>query len=114
MYRRILALEPSHADSLHLLGLIASEAGQHETAAVLIARAIQVAGPLAPYCSNLGLVFSRMHKNDQAIACYRQALKSDPYDAPTHGRLGRLLLRSHQYESAKAALEQSVALQSDP
>ncbi|MGI8745838.1 MAG: tetratricopeptide repeat protein [Bryobacteraceae bacterium] len=111
VYRNILALDPDHADCLHLLGLIASEAGQPPVAAVLIGRAIQVSGPLAMYCSNLGLVFSRMDKAAEAIACYRQALKADPADNVTYGRLGRLLLHRKSFEEAREALQKSIAIQ---
>ena len=111
MYRKILVFDPHHADSLHLLGLVASEAGQHDTAAALISRAIQAAGPVAMYCSNLGLVFGRMGKPEQAIACYRQALRNNPADPGTHARLGRLLLESKDFTAARVSLEKSLALQ---
>ena len=30
IYRQILAVEPNHADAIHLLGVIAHQAGKHE------------------------------------------------------------------------------------
>ena len=45
IYRQLLAGDPGdphRADALHLLGLIASEAGQHEAAAALIVKAIHL------------------------------------------------------------------------
>ncbi|MCP4248937.1 MAG: tetratricopeptide repeat protein, partial [bacterium] len=41
LYKQILVLEPGNADSLHLLGVLASEAGHHERAASFISKAIQ-------------------------------------------------------------------------
>jgi Flp pilus assembly protein TadD len=41
IYREVIAADPNHPDALHLLGLIASEAGRHETAAALIVKAIE-------------------------------------------------------------------------
>ena len=32
IYRQILAVEPNHADAIHLLGVIAAQAGKHEDA----------------------------------------------------------------------------------
>ena len=32
IYRQILAVEPNHADAIHLLGVIASQTGKHEAA----------------------------------------------------------------------------------
>jgi prepilin-type N-terminal cleavage/methylation domain-containing protein len=40
LYRQILAREPEHAESLHLLGVIAHQGGHHEAAVDLIGRAI--------------------------------------------------------------------------
>ena len=52
IYRAVIAADPGgrdphHADALHLLGLIASETGQHQAATALIVQAIQVGGPTA-------------------------------------------------------------------
>ena len=44
IYRQILAVEPNHADALHLLGVIASQAGKHEVAVEYIGRAIGLQG----------------------------------------------------------------------
>ena len=42
IYRQILALEPNHAEALHLLGLIAHQVGKHEVAVACIGRAIEL------------------------------------------------------------------------
>src|SRR5205809_2783705 len=44
LYRRILAVDPDHADSLHLLGLIAHQTGHSDKALDLIGRAIALNG----------------------------------------------------------------------
>ena len=36
IYRQILAVDPNQADALHLLGVIASQTGQHEVAVEFI------------------------------------------------------------------------------
>ena len=40
LYRQVLAANPRHADSLHLLGLIADQAGFRDQAEALIRRAV--------------------------------------------------------------------------
>src|SRR6476469_8104932 len=40
-YRRVLAAHPDHADALHLLGVIAHQAGRHDLAIGLINQAIK-------------------------------------------------------------------------
>ena len=47
IYRQILAVEPDHADALHLLGVIASQSGRHEDAVQYIGRAIRLQGNAA-------------------------------------------------------------------
>src|SRR5947208_13883121 len=44
LYRRILAVDPDHADSLHLLGLIAHQTGHSDQGLELIGRAIALNG----------------------------------------------------------------------
>ena len=40
-YRRVLGLDADHADANHLLGVIAHQIGDHETAVELIGKAIR-------------------------------------------------------------------------
>jgi tetratricopeptide (TPR) repeat protein len=115
VYRELLAgdphgRDPNHADVLHLLGLIASEAGQHDAAAALIVRAIQMQGPKSVYCSNLGVALGRQGKLDEAVACYKQALRAAPGDANTHARLGRALYSQGRLDQAAEAFRASARL----
>ena len=116
IYRQLLAgdpRDPNRADALHLLGLIASEAGQHEAAAALIVKAIHLRGPEPVYCSNLGVALSRQGKQEEAIACYRQALRMLPGDAKTHARLGRSLMSQGRLQQAAEAFRDSARLAPD-
>ncbi len=54
IYRRILAVEPNQADAIHLLGVIAGQAGHHEMAVEYIGRAIALRRTEAPFHNNLG------------------------------------------------------------
>ena len=54
IYRQILAVEPNHADALHLLGVIAHQTGKHEVAVETIRRAIGLKGNVAAFHVNLG------------------------------------------------------------
>jgi tetratricopeptide (TPR) repeat protein len=62
------------------------------------------------YCANLGIALSRQGKSDQAIACYRQALKADSADATTHSRLGRALFCQSRWEEAAESFLASTRL----
>ena len=54
IYRQILAVEPNHADAIHLLGVIAYQVGKHEFAVEYIRRAIGLKGNVAAFHNNLG------------------------------------------------------------
>ena len=54
IYRQILAVEPNHADAIHLLGVIAPRSGKHEIAVEYIGRAIGLNGNVAAFHDNLG------------------------------------------------------------
>ncbi|MDX2023352.1 MAG: tetratricopeptide repeat protein [Deltaproteobacteria bacterium] len=49
-------------------------------------------------------------REDEAIACYRQALAADPGLAAAHTNLGGLAYRRGDREAARAAFEKSLAL----
>jgi tetratricopeptide (TPR) repeat protein len=117
LYREVIACDPNakdphHADALHLLGLIASEAGYHEAASALIVRAIEIGGPAPLYCVNLGIALGRQGKFSEAAACFRQALEANPGDGKTHARLGSALLAQGRLREAAESFRSS--LRSDP
>ena len=59
LYRQILALEPRHADSLHLLGVLAQQVGRHDIALELIGRAIATRGGV-PFFITIWAIPSRL------------------------------------------------------
>jgi Flp pilus assembly protein TadD len=78
LYWRVLAIEPGHADSLHLLGLIAYQGRRYDLAIERIQRAIAINGREAVYHFNLAIAFQDRGSLDEAIASYRRAIALDP------------------------------------
>jgi len=76
-YRQILQVAPDQPDALHLLGMVANQAGQNELAVELISKAITI-NPAAPMYYNLGNVFREQGKQDAAVDCFRKALQLQP------------------------------------
>jgi tetratricopeptide (TPR) repeat protein len=116
IYREIIerdpkGTDPRHADALHLLGLIAFEGGFHQVAGALIAAAIEIGGPAPMYCANLGIAFGRQGKLNEAIACFRQALKGNPNDGNINARLGSALLAQGRPREAAEAFRLSLRFQ---
>jgi tetratricopeptide (TPR) repeat protein len=113
IYRQILAIDPRHADSLHLLGMIAEQGGNHAAAVDLIGLAIAI-NPAAPaYYSNLGAILQAQGKLDQAAACCERALALKPDSAEVSSNLGNILQAQGKLDEAVRCQERALALQPD-
>ena len=69
MYRQILSRDPLNVDALHLLGMLAQEAGRHEAACELIGKAVQIHPQAALIRNNFGTVLESLERFDAAVAC---------------------------------------------
>jgi len=112
LYRQILAEQPRHADSLHLLGLIAYKTGRLDEAAGLIADALQQDSTKTPYCFNLGVVLQKQGKLDEAVEAYRRALRLNPSSVEARSNLGNVRLEQGKLDEAEATYRQ--VLQQNP
>jgi tetratricopeptide (TPR) repeat protein len=110
LYRQILALDASHADSLHMLGVMAQQNGRYEDAVALIGRAIRIRGDVFSYHNNLGNVFESRKKLDDAASCYERALALDSGFAEAHYNLGNVLREQGDFEGAKERYDRALAL----
>lgn len=100
LYRRVLALQPSHAPSLHRLGAIAYQCGNHGAAAVLIRRAIDLEDGNAAFHCHLGVVLHALGRLDDAESCYTRALELEPGLADAWTNLGNALLEHGKTDAA--------------
>jgi predicted O-linked N-acetylglucosamine transferase (SPINDLY family) len=111
IYRQVLAVEPNHVDALHLLGVIASEAGKHEMAVDYITRAIALAGTEPTFHSNLGTALQAQGRLDEAVACYRRALELKPDYAGAHSNLGSALQAQGKLDEAVVCYRRALEFQ---
>src|SRR6185436_4325996 len=112
-YRRILTRQPSHADALHLLGVISCQQGDAGTATRLIGRAIELAPTVPEYHNNLGNALLEQERPDEAIACYRAALVLKPAYAEAHQHLGLALKTQGNYAAALESQQTALLLKPD-
>jgi len=112
-YRQVLDAEPKHADSLHLLGVAATQRGQHEQAVELIGRAIAENGAMAPYHSNLGTSLRSLGRLAEAEASYRRAIELKPDYADAHNHLGTTLRDLGRTGEAEASFREALRLRPD-
>lgn len=78
LYEKILSQDPSDADAMNLLGVLALQRGKLNHACDLIQRAIAVAPQIAEYHHNLGQALKQKGDVDGARNCFRQSLALNP------------------------------------
>jgi len=110
VYRRILELDGRHAEALHLLGMIAFQTGHSVAAAELISEAILENASDDRYFTNLGNVLQKLGRLEEAIGCYRRALRLNPASVAAHGNLGLALHFSNRLEEAARSFEAALDL----
>jgi tetratricopeptide (TPR) repeat protein len=113
LYRKILAIDPRHADALHLLGMVEYQAGRLEAAADLIRQAIAIHSKGASYYANLGTVLQAQGNLDEAEALYRQALALKPQLAEVHVNLANVLQAQGKLDESVLSYERALALKPD-
>ncbi len=110
IYRQILAIDAEQADCLHLLGMIAYQAGRHEVALERIREAIALDKKVPAYHSNLGTVLQAQGRLDEAAVSYARALALQPELAEAHYNLGNVFHVQNKLQGAVACYERALAL----
>jgi tetratricopeptide (TPR) repeat protein/SAM-dependent methyltransferase len=109
LYRQILSLDGRHADSLHLLGVVAYQTGRLELAAEMIGKAIALNDRVPAFHANLGNVLQDLGKLEEAIAHYEQALALKPDFPETLSNLGNALQARGRLDEAIARYRRAIA-----
>jgi len=113
LYQQILAVEPRHADSLHLLGVVASQNGRHDLAVQLIGKAVAIFPKVASYHANLGLALKMRGAIGDAVTSWRKSLALAPDNPEVCTNLGNALLELGRLDEAAACHRKAIALRPD-
>lgn len=111
-YRRVLASDPSHADALHFLGVIALQTGRAPEGIGLIQQALDLKPDLVAAHANLGRAWQAAGRYQDALACYDRAIALSPDQAAFH--LGRAAAAHRLARHAEAHQGFSRAVRLDP
>jgi len=111
--RRILQAQPSNANALQFLGVIAFRRKSYEEAENIILRAIAVNGRAAEYRNDLGNIYMAQGKLELAEKCFREALAVQPRYATPCASLGTLLAMRGKYREAADAYQKALELDPD-
>ncbi|HWB54180.1 MAG TPA: tetratricopeptide repeat protein [Tepidisphaeraceae bacterium] len=108
---QIVAQEPANPDALHMLGVLAMQQNQHDTALDWLSRAIAIQPDNAIARNNLGSALRAKDRMDEAIACFQRAVDLKPDFVPAQSNLGNALRESGQPEKAIPFLQRAADLQ---
>jgi len=113
LYQQILRVDPRHADSHHLLGVLAYQRGQYPPAITSIRQALTLNPWAAVYHANLGVAQEASGQMEAALASFQQALRLDSNSAPAHNAVGNALRAMGRLEEAVHHCTQALRLQAD-
>jgi predicted O-linked N-acetylglucosamine transferase (SPINDLY family) len=109
-YRQLLALEPDHAEALHMIGVALHQTGNSAEALEFLRRAaIRTPQNAAVFC-NLGSVLAATGCRDDAISAFDRAIILNPHFPEAFNNLGTALKQSGQLNGAVAAIERAIAI----
>ena len=108
IYDQILAIEPEHAEVLHLAGVLNSQMGDHEKGAELIERALALRPDYAEAHHNLGNVLYQQGASEDALECFRRAAALKPDYGEAHYNMASLLRLKGRLDEAADALARAA------
>lgn len=111
-YRKVLEMHPRNAQALHLLGLVAFQAGKIDLSKQFIEGAISVDAFHAPFWADLAEVYRALDRDDDAILAYKKALDMNAEMADTWTHYGSLLQTRGNVDDAVICYRK--ALEVDP
>ena len=113
LYRQVLCTSPRHADTLHLLGVLALQAGQPDVAIALIGEAVALEPGVALYHCNSGNALKAAGRLDEAVVRYRRAIGLKPDYAEASNNLGAALQAQGLLEEAAGWFRRAIGLKAD-
>ncbi|TDJ62590.1 MAG: tetratricopeptide repeat protein, partial [Proteobacteria bacterium] len=109
IYEQIVSQNPTHADALHFLGVLAHQTGRLRDAAALIRKAIASKPQVASYHNNLGKALEEEGGLEAALASYREAARLEADDADTRFNVGVVLQKLGRLGDAEASYRDAIS-----
>ncbi len=111
IYRQILDAAPRHADTLHMLGVLAFQQNDFGNAVDLISQASQLLPASALVHFNLGNALRAVRRLEDAGQAYLQALQLRPDHLEALTNLGNICKEQNRLDEALACYDRILALQ---
>ena len=108
-----ITAHPSHADSLHLLSLIALQTERKELAIELIGKAIISHPQCSSFHYTAGFIFHASARVPEAIKCYKKAITLDANAFDAHVALASAYFEQQRLDDAALTCEQAIRIRPD-
>jgi tetratricopeptide (TPR) repeat protein len=112
-YRKVLEIEPDHFESLHLIGVICHQRGDHTAAVRQIDAALKVNPQNAAAHSNRGLALQELGRFEEARASFERALAIEADDADVLMSRGLALAALGRHGEAVTSYDRALAISPD-
>lgn len=109
-YRRILVLEPDHAEANNLLGLVVLARGDGGRAVELIGKAVAAKDDSPYYHCNLGVALNGVEEFEKAVLHFNRALELKPDYAEAYSNMGMSLRSTTRPAEAAECYRAAVEL----
>ena len=109
-YRKVLELNPGHAETLLNLGILSGQTGRSAEAASLLGRAVAARKNEPSFHRNYAVALRSVGRMDEAVAAWRKAIALAPAHAGAYNALGDLLRDMGRVDEAISLGRRSVAL----
>jgi tetratricopeptide (TPR) repeat protein len=113
VYRQVLSAQPTHADTLHMMGVLLLQTGEPTQALEWIERAIGIRGTAPEFHVHHAHALLVLGRAAEAAEACRIALRLRRGNAEAHQTLGHALSDAGDYAGALAAYESAARLKPD-
>ena len=100
LYKQVIALQATHADAHHMLGLVCYQTNRMTEAVGHISQALTIAPRHLDYLNNLGLAQRADKQFEAALRTFQQAILLQPKDLDVQLNLANTLLELQRFEEA--------------
>ncbi|WP_339050596.1 tetratricopeptide repeat protein [Rickettsiella endosymbiont of Xylota segnis] len=113
IYEYILNIQPDHVETMHALGMLASELEQWETAIAWIQRALSIQPDSTRFHFHLANLFKNINQFEFALTHYQTALRLNPHYAEVHNNLASLFYKQNQLNAARQHYILAIDIKTD-
>lgn len=112
-YESVLRQQPDHVGALQHLGIIRAQQRQPDSAALLLAKAVECDPTAAEARTNYGMVLHSLGRYDEAVTQYEAGIGLNPRSAVALNNLGNTLVSLHRPDEAIERYQQALLIRPD-